>query len=338
MLRIGIDLGGTKIEGVVMDEQGALLERVRVPSPSESYAAIVEALTALVSHLQGRVGSNADTPVCPVGIGTPGAWIASQQAMKNCNSTVLNGQPLLTDLEQRLGKRVRMANDANCFALSEAMDGAAAGAQSVLGVILGTGVGGGLVLDGKLVAGASSTAGEWGHTPVAYLRHSARSQESQSEQKFSAMYAQLADRACYCGRVNCVETFLSGPGLAKTAQELLGVALSAEAVFAADTSATAVTPADAAVQLVDVRDLYCDLPARSLAQVLNVFDPEAVVLGGGLSAHPLLYERLRALVPHYRFNSEFDPAATQGNSAQLLPPLHGDSSGVRGAAWLWPSR
>lgn len=332
MLRIGIDLGGTKIEGVVMDAQGALLERVRVPSPSDSYAAIVEALTALVSNLQSKVGGSVDTPV---GIGTPGAWVASRQAMKNCNSTVLNGQPLLTDLETKLGKRVRMANDANCFALSEALDGAAADAHSVFGIILGTGVGGGLVLDGKLVSGASSTAGEWGHTPAAYLRHSARSLQSQSEQKFSAMHAQLADRTCYCGRVNCAETFLSGPGLAQTAHELLGAPLTAEAVFAADTT---ITSANAAVQLVDVRDLYCDLLARSLAQVLNVFDPEAVVLGGGLSAQPLLYECLQALLPRYAFNSEFDPAATQGSSAQILPPLHGDSSGVRGAARLWPTQ
>ncbi len=325
MLRIGIDLGGTKIEGVVMDAEGALLKRIRIASPSDSYASVLDALAALIAELQHVTDADANTPI---GIGTPGAWVAAQQVMKNCNSTVLNGRPLLLDLEAVLGKRVRLANDANCFALSEAMDGAAAGASTVFGVILGTGVGGGLVIDGQLVTGATATAGEWGHTPVAYLRHPPRAVGSEAQQ-LDELQVRLADRACYCGRLNCVETFLSGPGLARTAQELLGVATTAEAVFAAEHP-------DAA-GLVEVRELYCDLLARSLAQVLNVVDPQAVVLGGGLSAQPLLYERLRALLPKYIFNSEGALAAGGEHGVQLLPPLHGDSSGVRGAAWLWPT-
>ena len=327
-LRIGIDLGGSKIEGVVMDAEGRLLERERVVSPSQSYGAIVQAITALVSRLQNRVA--ADNQV-PVGIGTPGAWVATESVMKNCNSTVLNGQPLLLDLERALGKRVRMANDANCFALSEAIDGSAAGATTVFGVILGTGVGGGLVVDGKVLPGAYANAGEWGHTPLAYLRHSARgpagsasSQPASHEtsRKFEMARTQLGDRECYCGRMNCVETFLSGPGLELTVFELLGLRMTAEEVFAGSGPA----PASA---LAMAQTLYCDLLAGSLAQVLNVFDPDVVVLGGGLSAQPMLYERLPEFLPRYLFNPEF--------CTRVLPPTHGDSSGVRGAAWLWPA-
>ncbi len=299
-----------------MAADGRLLERLRVPSPSHSYAAIVAAITALVVQLQDRVGADERTPL---GIGTPGAWVAERSAMKNCNSTVLNGQPLLLDLQRALGERVRMANDANCFALSEAIDGAGAGASTVFGAILGTGVGGGLVVDGAILHGANRNAGEWGHTPMAYLRHTHAAQDGEST-VFDAMRGKLADRACYCGRQNCVETFLSGPGLAKTAFELFGATLTAEEVFAT-------TAAGASGDLVNLQAFYCDLLAQSLAQVLNLFDPDVVVLGGGLSAQRLLYEQLPVLLPRYLFNAEF--------STKILPPTHGDSSGVRGAAWLW---
>jgi len=325
-----------------MDAAGALLTRQRVASPSDSYKAIVSALTTMVMELQNDTAADATTPV---GIGTPGVWVAAQQAMKNCNSTVLNGRPLLVDLEAALGKRVRLANDANCFALSEAMDGAAAGAASVFGVILGTGVGGGLVINGQLISGATAIAGEWGHTPVAYLRHAPRTPRKDPRAieietdsaanrapRFHELQARLTDRECYCGRVNCVETFLSGPGLARTAQELLGAPSTAEEVFAANSSV--VSEAD---DLETVRELYCDLLARSLAQVMNVVDPQVVVLGGGLSAQPLLYERLRVWVPNYLFNSEGAAQTPEECGLQILPPMHGDSSGVRGAAWLWPA-
>ena len=313
--RIGIDLGGTKIEGVLMDVLGRLSIRERIASPSQSYSAIVDAIVALVRELEASAVAGADTPV---GIGTPGAWQADVRSMKNCNSTVLNGRPLFDDLIERLGNRVRLANDANCFALSEAVDGAAAGADPVFGVILGTGVGGGIVVSGKLVTGINAIAGEWGHTPVSYLRHPHAPSEAGSA--LQSVLAELPDRRCYCGRLNCVETFLAGPGLELTAQQLLDKKLAAAELFDLATR----DDADA----IAVREHYVDLLARSLAQVINVLDPESIVLGGGISQQPYLYERLPELLPRYAFSPQL--------RTQLVPPVHGDSSGVRGAAWLWP--
>jgi len=306
MRRIGVDLGGTKIEGVVLGADGEIVARERVSSPSHSYGALLQAVVDLVRGL--RLDHKLDGTT-PVGIGTPGAWQPSSRTMKNCNSTVLNGQPLFADLRKNLGDHVRMANDADCFALSEAVDGAAESYATVFGVILGTGVGGGLVVNKSLLSGPNAIAGEWGHTPVPYLRHPV----GRDVDPAAGLLKRLEDRLCYCGRYNCIETFLSGPGLARTADALLGKPCEPEAVFS--------DPANAVV-----RDLYCDLLARSLAQLINVLDPAAVVLGGGLSQQSVLYERVPQVLPRYLFSPDCH--------TRLLPPTHGDSSGVRGAAWL----
>ena len=355
--RIGIDLGGTKIETVLMDGEGAVAFRERVPTP-RSYPGTVAAIAALVARIDAVSGG---TP--PVGVGTPGAWVASTRSMKNCNSTWLNGKPLLDDLnaatdatatqsprdsavrnrpEGQVGVadataaqsprdsavrnrpeswpagaandvatvqsspregRVRMANDANCFALSEALDGAGRGARVVFGVILGTGVGGGIVADGRLLPGANAIAGEWGHAPLPYFR---------ADPATSAVEQRLADRPCYCGRVNCIETFLSGPGLAATHQALTGERLPAAAI-----------PASAASV-----DLYVAMLARSLAQIVNILDPDVIVLGGGVSNISRLSADVLQQLPRYAFTHE-------GRTAVAVAE-HGDASGVLGACRLWP--
>ena len=293
--RIGVDLGGTKIEAVLLDGGGTVAWRRRVPTPRE-YGATVAAITELVAEIDARTGTPA-----PVGIGTPGAWVPSTRRMKNCNSTWLNDRPLLDDLNAALPGRVRIANDADCFALSEALDGAGADVAIVFGVILGTGVGGGIVVRGELLSGPNAIAGEWGHTPLPYFRAD------------TAVEQALADRPCYCGRVNCVETFLSGPGLAETHGALTG-----EQVAAVD------VPADSATF-----DLYTTMLARALAQIVNVLDPHIVVLGGGVSNTPGLATAVTAKLPRYAFTHE-------GRTA-IVAALHGDASGVLGACRLWPS-
>jgi fructokinase len=278
-MRIGVDLGGTKTEVIVLGDAGAERLRERVPTPRGDYAATVATIAALVRAAETKLGAGGTAPLATVGVGIPGAESRITGLIKNANSTWLIGRPLRADLEAALGRPVRIANDANCFALSEATDGAAAGAEVVFGVILGTGVGGGIVVRGNVLVGPNAIAGEWGHNPLA---------------------GEEEARPCYCGRFNCIETFLSGPALA----------------------ADGGTQDEAALQRYETR------LARALAQVINILDPDAIVLGGGVSNLDRLYDRVRRLWGEWVFS---DHVATR-----LLKNRHGDSSGVRGAAWLWP--
>jgi len=294
-LRVGVDLGGTKIEAVAM-RGSTIVARQRVPSPRGDYVATVEAIAAIVAAVEDEAGARGS-----VGVGIPGAISPATGLVKNANSVWLIGKPLDRDLAGRLGRPVRVANDANCFALSEALDGAAAGAAVVFGVILGTCVGGGVVVDGRVLAGANAISGEWGHSPLPWPADDER-----------------PGRSCYCGKHGCIETFLSGPGLAADHQRVAG-----ERREPADIASAAATDAAAAATL----DRYADRLARGLATVINLLDPDAIVLGGGLSQIAALYARVPALLPRHVFS---DRVATR-----LLPPRHGDASGVRGAAWLW---
>jgi fructokinase len=300
-MRIGIDLGGTKIEGLVLDGDGAERARLRVATPAGTYEDTVAAIVDLVSDLETRAGAR-----CSVGIGHPGAISPATGLIKNANSTRLNGQPLRADLERRLAREVRMQNDANCLAVSEASDGAAAGCGIVFGVILGTGVGGGVVIDGKPLTGAQAIAGEWGHNPLPDPRDDER-----------------PGLRCYCGRAGCIETWLSGPRLQAEFERRTGRTLRATDI------ADAALAGDA--QAIEQMEIYCDRLARALSGVINILDPHAIVLGGGLSRMAQLYDRVPVLWKKYVF-SEPDLIVTR-----LLPPRFGDSSGVRGAAWLWPA-
>ena len=297
--RIGIDLGGTKTEGIALDARGEAVGRIRIASPRDDYAATVAAVAGLVRDLQRRVGLTAS-----VGVGIPGAVSAATGLVKNANSTWLIGRPLQRDLEVALGQPVRLANDANCFALSEAIDGAGAGAHSVFGIILGTGTGGGVVIDGRVVNGANAIAGEWGHNPLPWPDDDER-----------------PGPRCYCGRDGCIETFLSGPGLAADHMAQTGVAIDA-ATIAARAAAGDAT-ADASLRRYERR------LARALASVINVLDPDVIVIGGGLSNVGRLYANVERAWAAWIFS---DHVATR-----LCPPRHGDASGVRGAAWLWPA-
>lgn len=296
-LRLGVDLGGTKIELIALDRAHRTLLRRRVPTPREDYRATLETLADLVLVAERELGARGT-----VGIGTPGAVSPATGRMKNCNSTWLNGQPLKEDLEQLLGRAVRLANDANCFALSEAVDGAAAGAKVVFGVILGTGCGGGLVINGRVLTGTNAIAGEWGHNPLPWPRDDER-----------------PGPACYCGRHGCIETWLSGPGLSRDLYTASGLELTAAEIAV---RAVAGDPACAAAL-----ERYEDRLARGLAHVINLLDPEVIVLGGGVSNIARLYENVPRLWGRYVFSDRVD--------TRLVPPMHGDSSGVRGAAWLW---
>ena len=299
-MRIGIDLGGTKIEGLVLDKGGVERERLRVPTPASSYEEDVAAIVELIAELERRAGAR-----CTVGIAHPGAISPATGLVKNANSTRLNGRPLKTDLERRLGREVRLANDANCFAVSEASDGAAAGCSIVFGVILGTGVGGGVVIDGRPLTGAQAIAGEWGHNPLPLPGDNER-----------------PGPRCYCGRTGCIETWLSGPRLQGQFEERTGRSLRATDIALAALAGDA----EAARHM----ELYCDRLARALASIINILDPHAIVLGGGLSRMTQLYDRVPELWQLYVFSEP------QHIATRLLPPRHGDSSGVRGAAWLWP--
>jgi len=303
MPRIGVDLGGTKIEAVILTDDGHLIERRRVPTPRDDYEATLGAIADQVRLYDDVAGRR-----LPVGVGTPGALEPRSQTMKNCNSTWLNGRPLLRDLERRLGERVRIANDADCFALSEAVDGAAAEYTTVFGVILGTGVGGGIVIDGRLVRGPNRISGEWGHNPLPYLRDTVASEAER----------RLPDRSCYCGRSNCVETFLSGPGLATTHGVLTGEAAAPERIASA---------ADA--RCASTLDVYVYQLARALASVINVLDPDCIVLGGGLSQIERIYRDVPELWRRFVMSPHVE--------TRLVAARHGASGGVRGAAWLWPS-
>ncbi|HEX3498300.1 MAG TPA: ROK family protein [Stellaceae bacterium] len=297
-MRIGVDLGGTKIEVAALDAAGSVAVCRRVHTPAHDYPATLATIRELVDAVEAELGRR-----CSVGIAMPGAISPATGLVKNANSTCLIGQRLDRDLEAALGREVRLANDADCFALSEAVDGAAAGARSVFGVILGTGVGGGIVIAGKLLAGANAIAGEWGHNPLPWPEDSER-----------------PGPRCYCGKAGCIETFLSGPALAADHQRATGSRQDAASI------AQAAADGEAAAQASLAR--YADRLARGLASVINIVDPEIVVLGGGLSRIAALYGAVPALWGRYVFS---DVVATK-----LVPPLHGDSSGVRGAAWLWP--
>ncbi len=298
-MRIGIDLGGTKIEAIAIDPAGRELGRRRVPSPARDYDAIVEAIAGLVRGLEDELGARGT-----VGVGIPGVTSPATGLVKNANTTVLIGRPFDRDLAKRLDRPVRLANDANCFVMSEASDGAAAGARTVFGVILGTGVGGGLVIDHQIIVGANAIAGEWGHNPLPWPGD-----------------AERPGRRCYCGKDGCIETFLSGPGLAADFAAASGRSASAPEIV---TAANDGDP-DALAAL----ERYEDRLARALATVINVVDPDAIVLGGGLSNVPRLYEQVPRRWGAYAFS---DTVVTR-----LVPARHGDSSGVRGAAWLWPA-
>jgi len=299
-MRIGIDLGGTKIEAIAIDPAGRELGRRRVPSPARDYDAIVEAIAGLVSGLEGELGAHGT-----VGVGIPGVTSPATGLVKNANTTVLIGRPFDRDLAKRLDRPVRLANDANCFVMSEASDGAAAGARTVFGVILGTGVGGGLVIDHQIIVGANAIAGEWGHNPLPWPQD-----------------AERPGARCYCGKDGCIETFLSGPGLAADFAAATGRPVGAPEIVAAAEAGDG--PAIAALER------YEDRLARALATVINVVDPDAIVLGGGLSNVARLYEMVPRRWGGYAFS---DAVVTR-----LVPARHGDSSGVRGAAWLWPAQ
>jgi fructokinase len=299
-MRIGIDLGGTKIEIIALDDSGATLTRRRVATPAGDYDGTVHAILSLVDDLEAELGERGT-----VGIATPGAVSTRTGLMKNSNSTVLNGRPLDRDIAAALARPIRMENDANCFALSEAVDGAAAGAAVAFGVILGTGVGGGLVVDRRVVTGRNRIAGEWGHNPLPWPRDDER-----------------PGAACYCGKAGCIETFLSGSGFARSYRAIAGVEASAEEI------ARAAGQGEEAARA--CLELYCDRLARSLAVVVDIVDPDVVVLGGGLSNIKALYDDLPARVARYAFSDALD--------TRIVRAVHGDSSGVRGAAWLWPQR
>ena len=293
-MRLGIDLGGTKIEIVALANDSAELLRRRVPTPRGDYRGTVKAVAGLVDAAENELGQRGS-----VGIGIPGAESRATGLIKNSNSTWLIGQPLRFDLQALLQRDVRLANDANCFALSEATDGAAAGAEVAFGVILGTGVGGGIVAHGKVLTGANAIAGEWGH---------------------NRLPGEEPDwPACYCGRSGCVETFLSGPGMKRDHAETTG-----EIVDPVEIAARAAT-GNAACEATLYR--YETRLARALAEVVNILDPDAIVLGGGLSNLGRLYENVPKLWGAHIFS---DQVATR-----LLKNRHGDASGVRGAAWLW---
>lgn len=297
VFRIGIDLGGTKIEGVVLDAAGRECARHRVAAPQGDYSMTISALVDLVRHLEGVVGGSGT-----IGIGLPGSMSPATARVQNANSVWLNGRPLKSDLEAKLGRPVRLANDANCFAVSEATDGAAAGAASVFGIILGTGCGGGIVIGGHLVDGPRGIGGEWGHNSLPWMRQD-----------------EHPGPLCWCGRRGCMETWVSGPGLAADHERVTGERLSAEEIGkraeAGDSSSVATL------------ERHADRLARGIAHVVNIVDPQVVVLGGGLSKLQHLYSVVPGLVAPWIFADA--PALT------LRPPLWGDASGVRGAAWLW---
>ena len=297
-MRIGIDLGGTKIEGIALNDQGQELLRQRVPTPQHDYQATLTAITSLVQQLEKQTGQTGT-----VGMGIPGSISPATGLVKNANSTWLNGQPLTEALEDKLQREIRIANDANCFAVSEATDGAAKDAHIMFGVIIGTGTGGGICIDKQPLIGVNAIGGEWGHNPLPWPRDDER-----------------PGQACFCGHTGCIETFCSGTGFTRdhrqhggkgeTAEEIVQLALQGD------------EHAEQSLQR------YEDRLARALASVINVIDPDVIVLGGGMSNISRLYESIPQRWNQYVFSDRVD--------TQLIQPVHGDSSGVRGAAWLWP--
>ena len=297
-VRLGVDLGSTKIEAIALADGGEEVARRRVATPAGDYEATLRAVTALVHGIEAETGETGS-----VGVAIPGTISPATGLVKNANSVCLIGRPLDRDLEGALGRPVRLDNDANCFTLSEAVDGAAAGARVVFGVIVGTGTGGGIVVDGRCLSGANAIAGEWGHNPLPWPED-----------------GEWPGPHCYCGQRGCVETFLSGPGLARDHEAATGEALAAPEITARAAAG------EAAAEATLVR--YERRMAKALAAVINVLDPEVVVLGGGLSNLDRLYQRVPALWGEHAFSDVL--------TTRLAKHRHGDSSGVRGAAWLWP--
>ncbi len=298
-IRIGVDLGGSKIEALALGRDGEEKARAREATPRDDYDGTVRAIAGLVAQVEADAGVRADA----VGIGIPGAVSPVSGLIKNANSTWLIGRPFRQDLERAMGKPVRLANDANCFALSEASDGAGEGAGSVFGVILGTGVGGGIVIGGRIHAGANLIGGEWGHNPLPWPDAD-----------------EWPGRPCYCGKRGCAETFLSGSGLTADHSAATGQELTAEQVLAAADSGD--QAAEATLRRYERR------LAKALTAVINLLDPEVIVLGGGLSNIDRLYRNVPPLWSDYAFTDHL--------STQLRPARHGPAGGVRGAAWLWP--
>lgn len=300
-MRIGIDLGGTKTEVIALDDAGEQRFRHRLPTPREDYQQTIETIAALVDMAEQATGQTGS-----VGIGIPGSLSPYTGVVKNANSTWLNGQPFDNDVSRRLKREVRLANDANCLAVSEAVDGAAAGAQTVFAVIIGTGCGAGVALNGQAHIGGNGTAGEWGHNPLPWM--------DDDELRYRE------EIPCYCGKQGCIETFISGTGFATDYQRLSGRALKGDEI----------------IRLVDTQDAVAELAisryelrlAKALAHVVNILDPDVIVLGGGMSNVERLYKTVPSLMKSFVFGGECE---TPVRKAQ-----HGDSSGVRGAAWLWP--
>jgi fructokinase len=297
MIRIGIDLGGTKIEGIALSESGDELFRQRVATPQGDYRATLQRIVDLIKLIEKEVGE-----LGSVGIGTPGSLSPASGLLRNSNSVCMNGKPVLSDLQAMLQREIRMANDANCFALSEATDGAAKDAAVVFGVIVGTGTGAGVVIDKNVLLGANAIAGEWGHNPLPWPGDS-----------------ELPGASCYCGKLGCIETWLSGPGLVRDHEIHNNEFLDPETL---DNKAR-FGDGDASETL----QRYENRMARSLAHVINILDPDVIVLGGGMGNIKRLYKNVPAIWGDYVFSDVVN--------TRLLAPLHGDSSGVRGAAWLW---
>lgn len=296
-MRIGVDLGGTKIEGIAMSDSGAELFRKRVPTPAGDYRATLQTIADLVSEIESTLNQQGSVGIC-----TPGAISPATGLLKNSNSVCMNAKPVYEDLSRVLSRDIRIANDANCFALSEATDGAAAGEGVVFGVILGTGTGAGVVVKGHVLGGPNAIAGEWGHNPLPWPQNNER-----------------PGPACYCGKHGCIETWLSGPGMSRDYLDLTAQTLDARqiVVVAGEGEETA--------ELCLQR--YEDRMARSLAHVINILDPDVIVLGGGMGNIGRLYINVPKLWGQYVFSDRVD--------TKLVAPEYGDSSGVRGAAWLW---
>jgi fructokinase len=298
-VRIGIDLGGTKIEALALDEGGQELARLRIASPQGDYQATIAAMASLVNQLEQRTGQRGT-----VGAGIPGSIRASTGLVKNANSTWLNGNPLAQDLSAALARPVRVANDANCLAVSEATDGAGQGRRVVFGVILGTGAGGGIAIDAQAHAGPNGVGGEWGHNPLPWAEPS-----------------ELPGPLCYCGKRGCMEMWVSGSGIARDHREVTGQALTTREIAARWSQNDPL--AGATMQRFESR------LARGLAAVVNILDPDVIVIGGGVSRIERIYADLPDLIRPYVFGRDFDTS--------IVPARFGDSSGVRGAAWLWPA-
>ncbi|MCG6938255.1 MAG: ROK family protein [Gammaproteobacteria bacterium] len=302
MTRIGIDLGGTKIEGIALSEAGEELFRHRISTPQGDYEATLQSIVQLVNKIESTMAEQGSVGIC-----TPGAISPVSGLLRNSNSVCLNGKSILTDLQRCLQRDIRIANDANCFALSEAIDGAGKNARVVFGVIIGTGTGAGIVVDCKVLVGANAIAGEWGHNPLPWPEAN-----------------ELPGAACYCGKSGCIETWLSGPGLARDHALVNNTGSDADSLDAKALDKKAQRGDKAAI---DTYIRYEDRMARSLAHVINILDPDVIVLGGGMGNIKRLYKNVPNLWGNYVFSDTVN--------TKLLAPAYGDSSGVRGAAWLW---